>query len=122
MSFRTGTACVEITFRDRSMQKACSSEKGSVKRWGAENARRIRQRLADLQAFSSLADVPATPPFRCHPLKGERKGQFAIDVRQPYRLIFDIDHDPVPLLLDGGVDRARVTAIRVLSVEDYHGE
>jgi proteic killer suppression protein len=104
------------------MQKACSTERESIRAWGAENARRVRQRLVDLHAFSCLADVPATPPFRCHPLKGRRTGQFAIDLKQPYRLIFEIDHDPVPTLPDGGVDRSRVTALRVLSVEDYHGE
>jgi plasmid maintenance system killer protein len=113
---------VEITFGDRALQKACSSEKESDKRWGPQNAKRIRQRLEDLHAFSCLADVPSTPPFRCHPLKGQRIGQLAIELKHPFRLVFEIDHDPIPRLADGGVDRARVTAIRIVSVEDYHGE
>lgn len=113
---------MEITFGDRSLQKACSSQKESDRRWGADNAKKIRQRLEDLRAFSCLADVPSTPPFRCHPLRGSRQGHFAVDVKQPFRLIFEIDHDPIPRLSDGGMDRALVTAIRVLSVEDYHGE
>lgn len=114
-------ACVEISFKDRYLWKACSSRKESDRRWGPENAGKIRQRLEDLRAFACLADVPSTPPFRCHPLKGERAGQYAIDVRHPFRLLFEIDHDPIPLTADGSVDRKRVTAICIVGVEDYHG-
>lgn len=96
--------------------------KQADRRWGAENARKIRQRLEDLAAFACLADVPGWPPFRCHPLKGQRQGQYAVDVKHPFRLVFEPDHDPLPRLEDGGLDLRRVTAIQVLSVEDYHGD
>jgi hypothetical protein len=55
-------------------------------------------------------------------IKGDRKGQFSVDVRHPFRLIFEPAHDPVPTKDDGGLDPAKVTRIRVLSVEDYHGD
>jgi len=113
---------LDITFGNRSLEKACNSAKQSDRRWGAENGKRIRQRLEDLAAFSCLADVPSRPPFRCHPLKGDRQGQLAVDVKHPYRLIFEPDHEPVPKMADGGIDLRRVTAIRVLGVEDYHGD
>jgi plasmid maintenance system killer protein len=113
---------VDISFRVRSLQKACNSDKDSRKRWGEENSKKVRARLADLAAFACLADVPSTPPYRCHPLKGQRDGQFAIDVKHPFRLIFEVAHDPVPTLDDGSVDLRQVTAIRVIAVEDYHGE
>ncbi|HSB78426.1 MAG TPA: killer suppression protein [Candidatus Methylomirabilis sp.] len=90
--------------------------------WGAENARKIRQRLAELNAAATLADIGRLPPARPHALKGNRKGQFAVDVRHPFRLLFEPADDPVPLRDDGGVDLARITRIRVLSVEDYHGD
>lgn len=38
-----------------------------------------------------------------------------------YRLIFIPDHDPVPRLKDGGLDWSKVTAIKILGVEDTHG-
>ncbi len=90
--------------------------------WGAENARKIRRRLAELKAAATLADMGRFPPARLHALKGNRKGQFAIDVKHPFRLLFEPAQDPVPLKDDGGVDLARITRIRVLSVEDYHGD
>lgn len=112
---------MEIVFASRKTEKACNSERESSKMWGAENARKIRQRLAELSAAENLSDVAKLPPARLHPLKGNRKGQFAVDVKHPFRLIFEPAHDPVPLKDDGGIDLIRVTRIRVLEVEDYHG-
>ena len=39
-----------------------------------------------------------------------------------YRLVFEADHNPLPLLDDGGIDRARVTKIVIKEVVDYHGK
>lgn len=90
--------------------------------WGAENARKIRQRLAELNAAATLADVGRLPPARLHALKGDRRGQFAVDVKHPFRLLFEPAHDPVPLKDDGGLDLGRITRVRVLSIEVYHGD
>ena len=78
---------MDIIFRSSKLQKACSSERESNRQWGAENAKKIRQRLADLEAAETLADMGALPPARCHELKGDRTGQFAVDLRHPLRLI-----------------------------------
>ena len=89
--------------------------------WG-QNARKVRQRLVELLAADTLAVVARIPSARLHALKGERTGQFAVDVKHPFRLIFEPAHDPIPITDDGGVDLERITRIRVLSVEDYHGD
>jgi proteic killer suppression protein len=75
----------------------------------------------ELRAADTLADISMLPPARCHGLSGDRAGQFAVDVQHPFRLIFEPAHDPVPRKKDGGIDHARVTAIRILEVTDYHG-
>ena len=65
---------------------------------------------------------PKSPPGRCHELTGgKRAGQLSVDLDHPYRLIFLPDHEQVPRLEDGGLDWARVTAIKILGVEDTHG-
>ena len=74
----------------------------------------------ELRAADTLADISTLPPARCHQLSGDRAGQFAVDVRHPFRLIFEPAHDPVPRKEDGGIDLTRVTAIRILEVTDYH--
>lgn len=50
--------------------------------------RKIQQRLLQLQAARSLADLgpPYQGPARCHELKGDRAGQLSVDLKHPYRL------------------------------------
>ncbi len=75
----------------------------------------------ELRAADTLADISTVPPPRCHGLSGKRADQFAVDVQHPFWLIFEPAYDPAPQKEDGGIDLARVTAIRILEVTDYHG-
>lgn len=60
-------------------------------------------------------------PARCHELVADRAGQFAVSVKDPYRLIFEPAGTPVPRTRDGGIDRSKVTKIAIIGVVDYHG-
>jgi proteic killer suppression protein len=111
---------MEVSFTSRGMQKVCSSEKGAQMKWGGRTARRLRQRLMELKAADTLADISHLPPARCHKLTGDRLGQLSVDLVHPYRLILTPDHDPVPQKPDGGLDRTKVTKILVLEVCDLH--
>ncbi len=73
-----------------------------------------------LKAARNLSQVPAEKPERCHELSGKRKGTFAVDLKHPFRLIFEPADEPVPKKDDGGIDLKKVTMITILSVEDYH--
>lgn len=84
-------------------------------------AKAIMRRLAVLKNAKTLSDVPSTKPERKHQLKGDRIGQYAVDLVQPKRLIFKPDHDPVPRRTDGGIDTDRVSAVTLVEVGDYHG-
>ncbi len=85
-----------------------------------EQAKKIQVRMAVLRAAASPAQVPAAKPDRLHELTGARKGCFAADLKGLFRLIFEPADDPVPRKEDGGIQKERVTSIRILSVEDYH--
>ncbi len=111
---------MEILFKTRKLQKRISAESELVREYGKENAKMIMRRMLVLQAAECLADVPRRPPDRCHALSGKRKGQYAVDVKHPHRIIMEPATDPLPLLDDGSIDLERVTSIRILSVEDYH--
>ena len=88
--------------------------------YGTEISNKIKLRLTVLNAAPNLAAVPTTKPERCHSLKGNRMGQYAIDLKHPYRLIFCPDHDPLPKNEEGQLDLTRITRIKIISVEDYH--
>lgn len=47
--------------------------------------------------------------------------QFAVDLKHPKRLVFEIADNPVPRKPDGGLDLASVTSVVVVEVVDYHG-
>lgn len=111
---------MEVSFTSRGMQRACSSEKEARKKWGDRMARRLRQRLMELKAADTLADISRLPPARSHELAGVRNGQFSVDLVHPYRLIFVPDHDPVPQKPDSGLDWEEVTKVVVLEVCDPH--
>lgn len=111
---------MEILFKKRKLQKTMSSEVELVREYGTSNARLIMRRLVVLDAADCLADVPKDPPERCHALSGRRKGQYAVDVQHPYRIILEPADDPIPTHEDGSIDLERVTSIRILEVKDYH--
>ncbi len=67
-----------------------------------------------------LGDMRQLPQTRCHELREDRKGQLAVDLDHPYRLIFEIANEPLPVKPDGGLDWFNATAIRILTIEDYH--
>jgi len=112
---------MEVRFTNRSMQRACSSEKEMRRRWGAALAGKLKVRLAELAAAETLDDIARVPPARCHELKGNRAGQLSIDLVHPQRLIIEPDHDPAPRKDDGGLDWTKVTRIVVVEICDTHG-
>ncbi len=113
---------MDIYYGRRGMRRIFESEQELIRRYGPERSRVIQRRLVQLKAAENLHAIGHLPPMRCHALSGDRKGQFAVDGGYPFRLIFEPAHDPLPVRSDGGPDRERITAIRILEVVDYHGE
>ena len=110
---------MNITFDTAKLEKICNTHKLLVKDQGADRARRIRRRLDDLRAADILEDMRYMPG-RCHELTGNRAGQLSLDLDHPYRLIFVSDNEPIPRKEDGGLDWSRITAVKILGVEDTH--
>ena len=111
---------MEISFRTRKLQKMCNSKKDMQKDLGTRNAEQLAQRLAELTAANTLGDMRSIPAARCHELKQDRKGQLAVDLAYPHRLVFVPDHDPVPTKDDGGLDWTRSRRFSVIEILDYH--
>lgn len=109
-----------IDFQTSRLKKIFNSKKALVREYGEKDAKRIALRMAVLDNAPNLATVPTSRPDRCYPLKGGRQGEFAVDLVHPRRLIFCPNHDPIPIKEDGGVDLFRITATKILGVEDYH--
>ncbi|AFM24863.1 type II toxin-antitoxin system RelE/ParE family toxin [Desulfomonile tiedjei] len=111
---------MDIDFKSKKLMKIFNSEERLRKEYGPEQARLIQRRMWILRAAPTLADVPTDKPERRHQLKGDRKNQFAVDLKQPFRLIFEPNHNPIPRSEDGNIITSNVTAITILEVKDYH--
>jgi toxin HigB-1 len=87
---------VEISFTNKKLAKTCSSAKQMQAEHGKRMAEKIQQRLFELQAADTLADMRNLPGARCHELKGNLAGILAVDLVHPDRLVFSPDHDQDP--------------------------
>ena len=110
---------MNVGFSTSKLKKICSTEREMRAKWGSKMAKKLMKRLQDLEAAATLEDMRALPG-RCHELTGDRKGELAMDLVHPRRLIFEPNHDPVATKADGGLDWKQVTKITVTSIEDYH--
>lgn len=111
---------MELYFKSNQLRRACNRESESIKKWGREIAIKLQQRLNELKAADTLSDISYLPPARLHELTGEKTGIFAVDLKQPFRLLFEPAAEPVPLKKDGSIDKTRIRSIRILEVIDYH--
>lgn len=112
---------MDIVFKDNNTEKIFNSEKELRRKYGTENGKIIMRRMMVLRSASNLEDVPYTKPVRRHQLSGNLKDHFAVDLKQPSRLIFLPNHNPLPRKDDGGFDLSRITAIKIMGIEeDYH--
>jgi len=112
---------VDILFQDRKLAKVCNNESLLVRTYGPLRAKLLRRRLDEFRAAENLEVLRYLPQIKCHELKGDREGTLAVDVGHPYRLLFEPTNNPIPRKSDAGLDWTGVTAVRVLTVEDYHG-
>lgn len=111
-----------ISFADHKLEKQCNSSKELRRHYGDVCGKLIEKRLHEIEAALSLDVLKRLPQVRCHELGHDRKGQLAVDVKHPYRLIFKPNHDPVPLKSDGGLDWTSVTGVTIIEIVDYHAQ
>jgi plasmid maintenance system killer protein len=114
---------MEITFATKSLMKQLSEGKAMVKAFGTMRANKLKIVLTQLRAAPNLGVFapPMSPPHRCHELAGNRKGQLTVDLGHPYRLMFEPNHNPLPVREEGGLDWRLVTSINIIEIEDPHG-
>lgn len=109
---------MEIIFKDKAMERIFNSERELKRKYG-ENAKKIQLRMQVLAQALNLSEVPSQPPDRRHPLTGNRMGFFAVDLKHPFRLVFE-PIGKIEYLKDGGLDLEKVTSIQIIEVVNYH--
>ena len=108
---------MKILYANKKLQSLCENRKQAEKKHGADCAKKLRTRLADLEAASRVTDLVAGNP---HPLTGDRAGHFALNLAGGFRLVFSAANNPVPINQDGGIDWQSVTIVSIEFIGDYH--
>jgi len=109
---------MQITFAGKTIQRLCEEEKHQLKQLGATRAKRLKNRLSELRAVQNVSQLKLGRP---HALKGDRAGQYSVDLDGPMRLLFEPTDQPPPTLAAGGIDWQQVTSVRLLEIGDTHG-
>lgn len=108
---------MDIVYSTARLEALCSQERMAISELGPNGARKLKTRIADLQDAVNVSDLVAGDP---HPLKGDRKGQFAVRLAGGCRLVFEPATQPPPLRDDGGIAWEQVCAVRIVFIGDYH--
>ena len=97
---------MQIEFSTNRLRDASLNFSEASRLFGIPISRKYIQRLAVIRATGKFAELFGLRALRLHPLKGNRSGQYAITLSGNYRLIIEkLDEDKV----------------RIVDVEDYHG-
>jgi proteic killer suppression protein len=110
---------VDITFRNKKLERLANDYRKCQKEMGLIRAKLFTKRLGDLSNADTLEDVRHLPG-RYHELTGDRKGQWACDLNQPYRLIFEPHENPIPSDNNGKFVWLEIKGVEVLEITDYH--
>lgn len=110
---------MNITFATKNLEKLANDFKKCQKKLGKNCAELYNLRLSDLLDADTLEDVRELPGHY-HELTGNRKGQWACSLEQPYRLIFRPHEDPIPQNADGKYLWVEILGVEIVEITDYH--
>ena len=88
-----------IEFRTNKLEKCFVEHRQAVREFGDKIARKYIQRVQLIKAANCLDEVMGLPGLNCHPLKGNRKGQYAIKLTGFYRLIFTVEGETLNIAM-----------------------
>ena len=80
---------MEISYKNKKIQKVCTDVSFSDRIYGKEMSERIHMRMSEIEAADTVEFLIKYHIGRCHPLTNNRKGQYALDLVHPYRLVFE---------------------------------
>lgn len=112
---------MKLYFKNKKLEKLCNKPDKLVKELGALRAEKLQIRLNDLYTATTLEDV-RNLPGHYHELVEDRKGQWACDLDQPYRLIFEPTEKPIPTDEHGRYKWTEITIIDIVEITNYHGK
>lgn len=97
---------MNVEFASNRLADASVSLSQASRLFGVPIGRKYIQRLAVLRATDKFSQLYGLRALRLHPLKGNREGQYSMTLTENYRLI---------------IEKVQEDKVRIIDVEDYHG-
>lgn len=88
---------MQVRYKNRHIEKICTNASVATKSFGKRTAGLIHQRIDEITAADSVEMLDQFRIGRCHQLAGDRKGQFAMDLEHPLRLVFEVIRDQIQI-------------------------
>ena len=80
-----------VKFRNQTLRKSYEDANRASREWGPRVARRYIQRIEQIEAMPNFHSLFSIQSLRLHPLKGNRRRQYALRLVGRYRLIIEQD-------------------------------
>lgn len=84
---------MKTRFRTRTLQREYEDGSKAARAYGERVGRKYIQRVNLIKNALDFETLKALPGLDCHPLKGNRKGQWAVKLTGFWRLIFVLEDD-----------------------------
>ncbi|MDD2633769.1 MAG: type II toxin-antitoxin system RelE/ParE family toxin [Bacteroidales bacterium] len=112
---------MNITFADKKLKKCANDDRFALKKLNKQRFEIFKKRLTTLSVAENLEELRHMPG-NWHELTGNRKGQWACDLNQPYRLIFEPQERPIPTDKTGKFIWVEIKAVKIIEITNYHKE
>ena len=112
---------MNISFQNRKFEKLVYNETKLVRELGKIRAKLLLKRIEVLSKVETLEDARYLPG-NFHELLADRKGQWACDLDQPYRLIFEPHENPIPTDNNGRYLWIEIKGVEIIEITNYHGK
>ena len=90
---------MKITYKTKTIEKVCTDVRTAERKHGSK--------MAEKRAADTVETMGRFRIGRCHPLTGDRNGQFAVDLVHPYRLVFEKNGEEIQIA-------------NIIEIVDYH--
>ncbi len=98
---------MDVLYKNKKLERICTDARTAERTYGSKMAEKIHQRIDEIIAVDSVETMQKYRIGRCHQLSMNRKGQYAVDLVHPYRLIFE--------KVDAGIQ-----VVMIIEITDYH--
>lgn len=89
---------MQVKYRNKQVEKVCTNASAARKKYGNRMAQLISQRIGEIRSASTVEMMIECRIGKCHALKGDREGQYAVNLLNAQRLVFTKDGDTVQVV------------------------